>query len=78
MVGVCYDRSVSPWFKMPARVETMQRARSEDACQAFAGARCALTLLAHEVGLRPEERELVETSLAQISRAERVLSRVHP
>lgn len=78
MLGVCYDQSVSPWFKMPARVETMQRARSEDACQALAGAGCALTLLAHEVGLRPEERELVETSLARISRAERVLSQVLP
>jgi len=78
MLGLRYDQSVSPWFKMPARGEAIQRARSDDAWCALAGARCALTLLAYQVALRPEERELVETSLAQISRAEKALSHVLP
>jgi hypothetical protein len=56
----------------------MQRAHVENAWQALSGARCALHLLAEGAGLRTGQRELVKTSLVQISRAERALSRIIP
>jgi hypothetical protein len=67
---------MAPWFKMPVRDEAKQRALCQDLGHALSGARCALILLADEPVLRTVERELVNTSLAQIARVAEALNRV--